>query len=159
MTGTTTATAAREVPTAAQKIVATMWRLGAPATAKDIAAAAGVGYSTSSLILRNLLATGQAVKTNTDDGTTLWHLTATLPGTTPPAPTMQEVPDTVGGGTPANDNRPDAGDPNPTTTIGSDLPVPPDGAPSGDVELTPVTAQVAPTPEDVDVSAVAADLL
>jgi hypothetical protein len=66
-------------PTAAQRIVAAMWTLGKPAATKDIAAAAGVGYSTATPILRNLLATDQAAKTDGANGTTEWQLTATLP--------------------------------------------------------------------------------
>ena len=69
-------------PTAAQKVVAAMWTLGKPATSKAIAAAAGVGYSTVTPILRNLLADDQAVKTDGDGGTAEWQLTATLPAPT-----------------------------------------------------------------------------
>lgn len=66
-------------PTAAQKVVAAMWTLGEPATTKAIAAAAGVGYSTVTPILRNLLADNQAVKTDDATGPCEWQLTATLP--------------------------------------------------------------------------------
>jgi hypothetical protein len=78
-------------PTAAQKVVAAMWTLGKPATTKAIAAAAGVGYSTVTPILRNLLADDQAVKTDDATGPCEWQLTATLP--TPigdPTPTGDE---------------------------------------------------------------------
>ncbi len=70
-------------PTAAQKVVAAMWTLGTPATPKAIAEAAGVGYSTVTPILRNLLADEQAVKTDSATGPAEWQLTATLPTPTP----------------------------------------------------------------------------
>jgi hypothetical protein len=81
-------------PTAAQKVVAAMWTLGKPATTKAIAAAAGVGYSTVTPILRNLLADNQAVKTDDATGPCEWQLTATLPTPTrhetEPTPTAIE---------------------------------------------------------------------
>ena len=66
-------------PTAAQRVVSTMWTLGKPATAKAIAEAAELGYSTVTPILRNLLADRQAVKTESTNGPAEWQLTATLP--------------------------------------------------------------------------------
>jgi hypothetical protein len=65
-------------PTAAQRIVATMWTLGKPATISEIAKAADVGYSTATPILRNLLKTEQVVKTDPATGPAEWQLTATL---------------------------------------------------------------------------------
>ncbi|HEX8630840.1 MAG TPA: hypothetical protein VF755_22000 [Catenuloplanes sp.] len=79
-------------PTAAQKIVAAMWTIGKPGTTKDIAAAAGVGYSTATPILRHLLATDQAVRTESPQGTTEWQLTATLTGTEKPPATFEHDP-------------------------------------------------------------------
>ena len=64
--------------TSTQKVVTAMWSLQQPATAKKIAEAAAVGYSTVTPILRNLLAEQQATKTEAD-GCTLWHLTASAP--------------------------------------------------------------------------------
>jgi hypothetical protein len=64
--------------TATQKVVAAMWSMQQPATAKQIAEAAAVGYSTVTPILRNLHAERQATKTDTD-GRTLWYLTAGTP--------------------------------------------------------------------------------
>ena len=61
--------------TSTQKVVTAMWSMQQPATAKQIAEAAAVGYSTVTPILRNLHAEQQATKTDTD-GRTLWHLTA-----------------------------------------------------------------------------------
>jgi hypothetical protein len=84
-------------PTAAQKVVAAMWTLGKPATSKAIAAKAGVGYSTVTPILRNLLADNQAVKTDGDGGTAEWQLTATLP-----APTADQAQAQAPTPTPAN---------------------------------------------------------
>jgi hypothetical protein len=86
----TDSTAARTATpqTAAQRIVAAMWHLGEPATTKTIAATAGVGYSTATPILRNLLATNQAVKTDGPDGNTLWHLTAIITGFPQQTPTI-----------------------------------------------------------------------
>jgi hypothetical protein len=67
---------------AAQRIVTAMWTFDRAATAKEIAKAAAVGYSTVSPVLRHLLATHQAVKSAGDDGSTRWQLDAQ---TRPPA--------------------------------------------------------------------------
>jgi len=71
----------RPAATAAQRIVATMWTLDQPATAKQIATAAGVGYSTVSPVLRRLLADSKAVKSEGDGGT-LWRLVTDILPTT-----------------------------------------------------------------------------
>ncbi|GAB1644258.1 hypothetical protein [Krasilnikovia sp. MM14-A1259] len=71
--------------TAAQRIVAAMWTLDRPATAKQIQEAAGVGYSTVSPVLRRLLAASQAVKSEGSDGSTLWHIVTDIPSTLGPA--------------------------------------------------------------------------
>ncbi len=81
-------------PTAAQKVVAAMWTLGNPATAKAIAHAAGVGYSTVTPILRTLLADHQAVKTDSATGPAEWQLTATLPTRTPAPALADDAPQT-----------------------------------------------------------------
>jgi hypothetical protein len=81
-------------PTAAQKVVAAMWTLGNPATAKAIAHAAGVGYSTVTPILRTLLADHQAVKTDSATGPAEWQLTATLPTPTPAPTSADDAPQT-----------------------------------------------------------------
>jgi hypothetical protein len=64
----------RPAATAAQRIVAAMWTLDQPATARQIGQAAAVGYSTVSPVLRHLLAARQAVKSEGADGSTLWQL-------------------------------------------------------------------------------------
>ena len=64
--------------TSKQKVVTAMWSMQQPATAKQIAEAAAVGYSTVTPILRNLLAEQQATSTEAG-GRTLWHLTASAP--------------------------------------------------------------------------------
>jgi hypothetical protein len=70
----TAATTEATRATAKQKIIAAMWRLGRPATAKDIATAAAIGYSTATPLLRTLLGADQVIKTTVDDGSTLWQL-------------------------------------------------------------------------------------
>ncbi|GIM90118.1 hypothetical protein [Paractinoplanes toevensis] len=65
----------RPAATASQKVVTAMWSMQQPATAKQIAEAASLGYSTVTPILRALLADQQATKTEAD-GRTQWHLTA-----------------------------------------------------------------------------------
>ncbi len=65
----------RPAATASQKVVTTMWSMQQPATAKQIAEAASLRYSTVTPVLRNLLADQQVTKTEAD-GRTLWHLTA-----------------------------------------------------------------------------------
>jgi hypothetical protein len=105
-------------PTAAQRVVAAMWSLGEPATAKAIAEAAGIGYSTATPVLRNLLADNQAVKTDDATGPARWQLTATLPTPTPaPAPTAS--PTSAGDDAPAPPppaTNPDPAPPHPTTS-------------------------------------------
>ena len=89
---------ATATPTAAQRVVSAMWTLGKPATAKAIAEAAGVGYSTVSPILRNLLGTNQAVKTEGAGGQAEWQLTATLPTAPATATAATDVDTDEGGG-------------------------------------------------------------
>lgn len=110
---------ARPAATAAQRIVTAMWTLDHPATAKQIQEAAGVGYSTVSPVLRRLLADSQAVKSEGEDGSTLWRLvadTATLTiasgVTTSTAPESQEPPseDRDGDGAAAGTTSPDGVD-------------------------------------------------
>jgi hypothetical protein len=96
MTSTDTTAAAEATPaTAKQKIIAAMWRLGQPATAKDIATNAGIGYSTATPLLRTLLGTDQAIKTTADNGTTLWRLTLDGGADEPTATSSNDPADTV----------------------------------------------------------------
>jgi hypothetical protein len=140
-------------PTAAQKIVATMWNLGKPATTKDIAAAAGVGYSTATPILRHLLATDQAVRTESPQGITEWQLTATLTGTAKPPATAE--PNPIGITQSGDDTDADAdidarSEPEPVTT---DTHPAPSAAPSPDApDATAIPATPAPDDPDDDTS-------
>ncbi|RZU51258.1 hypothetical protein EV385_3068 [Krasilnikovia cinnamomea] len=98
----------RPAATAAQRIVAAMWTLDRPATAKQIQEAAGVGYSTVSPVLRRLLAASQAVKSEGGDGSTLWHIVTDIPSTLGPANgdatnAASEPHDPTGGEPPAGD--------------------------------------------------------
>jgi hypothetical protein len=106
--------------TAKQKIVAAMWQLDQPATAAEIAAAAAIGYSTTTPLLRTMLGAGQVTKTAADDGRTLWHLNlaAAAPAVPADGPTQAQVPD-----------QPDAAV-DPTEQDTAAAPVPTDGEPT-----------------------------
>ena len=137
-------------PTAAQKIVATMWTIGKPATTTDIAAAAGVGYSTATPILRHLLATDQAVRTENPQGITEWQLTATLTSVEKPPATSEHDPidaaDSDGTGADADIDASSEPEPVPTDTTPADPAATSLDAP----DATVVPAVTAPDDTDAD---------
>ena len=130
------------------KVLAALADLG-EATAADVAEHAGLGYSTTTPKLRAWEASGQAERVRTDDGRTLWRLTAagraataTRPG--PAGDQPHPVPSPT-----SSDQQPDRdGAPEPTHGAASvQPPAGPVTSTGGDPSLDPVTAsEVTPNP-------------